>query len=95
VCKPRARSIFAVARTLQNAATGEGQHNNTQPHPFSQGRSFSMDGFASKVMCSLAFLGGGSLAANAAAACTIDLNSTDPATGTSTDNLQLGVQLRI
>jgi hypothetical protein len=54
-----------------------------------------MDGFASKVMCSLAFLGGGLLAANAAAAGTIDRNSTDPATGTSTDNPQLGVQVRI
>jgi hypothetical protein len=54
-----------------------------------------MDGFASKVMCSLAFLGGGLLAANAAAAGAIERTSTDPAPGTSTDNPQLGVQVRI
>jgi hypothetical protein len=54
-----------------------------------------MDGFASKVMCSLAFLGGGLLAADADAASTIDLNSTDPATGTSTDSAQFGVQVQI
>lgn len=52
-----------------------------------------MDGFASKVMCSLAFLGGGLLAANADAAGAIDLNSTDPATGTSTDSLLSSVQV--
>jgi hypothetical protein len=54
-----------------------------------------MDGFASKVMCSLAFLGGGLLAANADAAGTIALNSTDPATGTSTYSAQFGGLVQI
>jgi hypothetical protein len=61
---------------LQNAATGEGQHNNTQRTLFSQGVS-PMDGFASKVRYSLAFLGSSALAASVTTASLSPISTLD------------------
>jgi hypothetical protein len=159
-------AFFAVARTLQNGATGEGHHNNTQSHPFSQGTSdfdatmidvlyenaldgggaFTVEGEFKQIEAETTAVGSGfylqdgdsyyvTVAYLLPSAKTtkyqpylrfvstspdtsgseyevtelglnivfrghngqlnVNYNSTDPATGTSTDSLQFGVQVQI